>query len=218
VTGLIERAAGFLLVTEQPAAGPVTAAVPAEARAVVLGAVRDAPPVAAALALTLRAAEGVPAALVAVWRAGGDAEPASGAAAMRAASRLAARLSRRELPAAARGRLAWLHLPPEPDAAAAALRRAMSAVDGPVVTALAGARPAALEPLVDDHDLVVVASDPGAPLAAAALAGLGERGVSVLACRPLPRGPSRALALAGLVAPRLDPPLRAARTTAQPPR
>ena len=81
------------------------------------------------------------------------------------------------------------------------------AVDGPVVTALAGPRPPALEALIDEHDLVLVASDPDTPLACAALTGLAPRCVSALACRPLQRAVPRALALAGITAPRLDPPL-----------
>jgi hypothetical protein len=141
VNGLRRRAAAFF-VTPARASERLTAAVPAETRAVVLGALKDAPPLAAAVALTLRAGERAPSGLVATWHAGGDDRISRGVA-TRSASRLAARLAGRDLPAAARGRLAWLQLPAEPVAAAAALRRAQAAVHGPVVTALAGARPAA---------------------------------------------------------------------------
>jgi hypothetical protein len=217
---LRERAAAFFLAPARPSPSPRTATVPAQTRAVVLGASGDAMPVAAALALTLRAAERSPTALVAVWEGDGHhtrgheespADPIPRGIATRAASRLAARLALREVPAVARGRLAWLRLPDAPELAAAALRRTAAVVDAPVVTALAGPRPAELEPLVDEHDLVVIAAEPGGPLAAAAIAAFGDRCVSAIACRPLARGPARALALAGLAAPRLDPPLRAAR-------
>jgi hypothetical protein len=207
MTDLLARAAGYFLAPSDSERASAVTRVPASARAVVLGSVQDARPLAAALALALRAADCAAAALVAVWRGGGDrGSPAAGVA-MPAAARLAARLTRRGLPAAARGRLIWLELPSEPEEAAAVLLRAAAAVDGPVVTALAGARPQALEEVIDDHDVVLVAADPETPLAHAALRGLAERGVSALACRPLPRGLPRALALAGLAAPRLDPPL-----------
>jgi hypothetical protein len=211
VTGLLDRAAGLFLAPAKPEAPPVSATVPAAARAVVVGTSQDAPPLAAALALTLRAADRAPAALVAVWQpVRDDVEPVARTAATPSASRLATRLARRDLPATARGRLAWLHLPPEPAAAETALRRAAATVEGPLVTALAGPRPPELEPLIEEHDLVLVAADPSTTLAQAALTALADRCVSALACRPLPRGLPRALSLAGLVAPRLEPPLRAA--------
>jgi hypothetical protein len=212
ITGLRDRAAAFFVAPARPATERLTAVVPAETRAVVLGASRDAAPLAAAVALTLRAAERSPTALVATWHGRGGDDLISRGAATRSASQLAARLSGRDLPAVARGRLAWLPLPDDPAAAAEALRRATAAVHGPVVTALAGPRPAALDRLVEAHDLVVVAAEPGTALAEAALAALGGQCVSVVVCRPLPRGLSRALAVAGLTAPRLDPPLRAVRS------
>ena len=198
MSGVLQRAAGFFLV---PAAAERSepAALPTATRAVVLGAAGDAVPLAAALALSLRAGG---AALVAVW--GGTGEHARRDAASRAAARLAARLSVHSLPARARGRLAWLALPAEPAPAAAAVRRASVLVEGPLVTALTGARPAALDALVAEHDLAVVAADPESPLARAALTRLAEAGIAGSACAPLGRGLHRALALAGLVAPRLD--------------
>jgi hypothetical protein len=205
MTGLLERAADFFLAPEMPA-GPPVATVPDAARTVVVGARRDALPLAAAVALVLRVADRAAAAVVAVW-ASGDPRPLPRGPATPAASRLAARLSGRQLPAVARGRLVWLRLPGDPHGAATAVRRAVATVDGPVVTAIGGARPAALDDLVAEHDLVVVAADPSTPLAGAALARLTD--CPALACRPLPR-PGRALALAGLAAPRIDPPLRAA--------
>jgi hypothetical protein len=207
MTDLLARAAGFFLAPSDAKRASALTRVPGTARAVVLGSVQDAPPLAAAMALALRTADRAAAALVAVWRGGGERNSPTAGVATPAAARLAARLSRRGLPAAARGRLIWLELPAEPQETPAVLLHAAAAVDGPVVTALAGPRPAALEVVIDDHDLVLVAADPDAPLAHAALAGLAERGVSALACHPLPRGVPRALALAGFAAPRLDPPL-----------
>jgi hypothetical protein len=201
VSGVLERAAGFFLA---PAATqrPEAATLPPAVRAVVLGTAADATPLAAALALSLRATAHAPA-VVAVWEPGAGDETAR-AAASRAASRLAARLSAHDLPATARGRLAWLALPPEPAAAVAAVRRASAIVEGPLVSALTGARPAGLEDLVAEHDLAIVAAAPGSPLARAALAGLADRGVAGTACAPLGRGLPRRLALAGLAGPRLD--------------
>ena len=201
MSGVLERAAGYFLAPPAAAERPEAATLPPAARAVVLGRAADATALAAALALSLRSAGGAPAALVAVWAPEARAERA---AATRAASRLAARLTAHELPAAARGRLAWLALAPEPAAAAAAVRRASAIVEGPLVTALTGARPAELEDLVVEHDLAIVAADPGSPLARAALARLAGRGVAGTACAPLGRGLARKLALAGLAAPRLD--------------
>ena len=202
MTGALARAAAFFVAPAAAADAVATATVPIAARAVVLGAPPDAAPLAAALALALRAADRAPAALVASWSAG---DAIARGAATPAAARLAAALARRELAAVARGRLAWLPLPREPLEAAAAVRRAAALVDGPLVTALAGARPVELDDLVAEHDLAVVAADPETPLARAALASLAARGIDARASRPLRRGIPRALALAGLAAPRLDP-------------
>jgi hypothetical protein len=193
MSGVLERAVQFFVA---PAAPRAAAAIAPSARAAVLGRAEDAVPLAAAVALALRAAEGAPAALVAVW--GGEVVPRG--AATRAAARLAGRLD----PAIARGRLAWLALPEGPSEAAAAVRRVAAVVDGPLVTALAGARPPELDLLVAEHDLAVLAADPAAPLARTAIAALAGHGVPATACPPLRRGPRRALALAGLAAPRLD--------------
>jgi hypothetical protein len=121
-----------------------------------------------------------------------------------AATRAAARLAGRLDPAVARGRLAWLALPGDASEAAAAVRRVAAVVDGPLVTALAGPRPPELDRLVAEHDLAVLAADPAASLARAALAALAGQGVPAMVWPPLRRGPRRALALAGLAAPRLD--------------
>jgi hypothetical protein len=194
---VLHRAAGFFLA---PAAAPQaeTLSLSPAMRAVVLGAAREAAPLAAAVALSLRA----PAALAAVWEPGApDVRPS---AATRAAARLAARLAAHGLPAVARGRLAWLALADGAEAAAAAVRRASAIVEGPLVTALTGARPPVLDDLVAEHDLAVVAADPASPLAHAALAALAGRGVAAEACAPLGRGLPRRLALAGVAAPRIE--------------
>jgi hypothetical protein len=199
LTHVLSRAAGYFLADE----ARDSAAPPPAARAVVLGTPADAPPLAAALALSLRAAGRAPAAVVAVWAAGGIEAPRSSAA-VRSAARLASQLSAHGLAAAPRGRLAWLALPPDPDAAADVVRSASLLVDVPLVTALGGARPDALESLIAEHDLAVVAAEPESSLARAALAALAARGVAASAYLPPRRGISRALAMAGIAAPRLD--------------
>ena len=98
----------------------------------------------------------------------------------------------------------WLELPAEPPRAAEAVRRASALVDGPLVTALAGARPPELDALVAEHDLAVVAAPPDTALARAAGTRLAGQGIHAEACAPRPRGLARTLALAGLAAPRLD--------------
>jgi hypothetical protein len=230
-----DRAAAFFLTP----ATPTAPAFPAASRTVVVGSEHDVPPLAAAVALSLRAAGRAPAAVVALWRAavpdapppatvapGGPATspasrgPATAAApppaacpsrgpATFAASRLASRLARRGLAAAPRGRLVWVALPAD---AATVVGRVAAALDVPLVTALAGPRPGALDALVDDHDLVVVAADPETPLGRAATAALAHRPASTFACAPVRRGLPRALALAGIAAPRLEPPLRLVRS------
>jgi hypothetical protein len=191
----LERAASFFLAPAERRDDPV--ALPPAVRAVVLGSPAETAPLAAALALSLHA----PPAVVASWGVERELRPA---AATRATARLAARLTTHDLPTAARGRLAWLALPPEPVAAADALRRASALVEGPLVTAFAGARPPELEALVADHDLAVIAACPDTTIARAALARLADRGIAASACLPPRRGLQRTLALAGLAGPRLD--------------
>lgn len=200
MSGRLARTAAWFIAPPETTARVAAAPVPPAARVVVLGAREDVVAVAAAVTLALRAPSG----LVAVWH--GERAPVRGLA-TRAAARLAARIDARELPAVARGRLAWLALPADPDEAATTVRRASAVVDGPLVTALAGARPPALEALVGEHDLAIVAADPAAALARAALAGLAARGINAVAWPPLRRGLARRLAVAGLGGPRLQPPL-----------
>ena len=203
MTGVKHRTAGFFLAPPAPPRRE-SPALPQAARAVVLGAAKDVVPLAAAAALSLRAATRAPAALAAVWDPESDGIRVRHDAATRAASRLAGRLVGHDLRATARGRLTWLALPADPAPAATAVRAASAIVDGPLVTALIGARPAELDDLVAEHDLAFVAADPESPLARAALVALADRGIAAKACAPLGRGLPRRLALAGLAAPRLD--------------
>ncbi len=203
MNGRLARTAAWFIAPPETAARVAAAPVPPAARIVVLGAREDVAALAAAVALALRAPSG----LVALWQ--GDRAPVRGVA-TRAAGQLAARLEARDLPALARGRLAWLALPEDPEDAATAVRRASGVVDGPLVTALAGARPPALEQLVGEHDMAIVAADPVSALARTALAGLAARGLEAGACPPLRRGLARRLALGGLAAPRLQAPLGSA--------
>ncbi len=218
MSGVVERAAEFFLA---PAVAPAadTSRLPPAVRVVVLGSESDVVPLAAAVALSLRAGAApvavgarppaaaasfrpgarVPAAVVAYW----PGEAVKPSAATRAAALVARRLTAHDMPALARGRLAWLALPEEPAAAATAVRSASALVDGSLVTALAGARPPELECLVEEHDLVIVATVPETTLARAAVARLTDRGVPASAWPPLRRGVTRTLALAGLAAPRI---------------
>lgn len=202
-----------LPVQRRTVAGHPSAAAPPPVRAAVLGGPAAAPAVAAALATALRGVDRCPAAAVAVWappRAAdlapplpapvGEAAPAAPAwpsmPATLAAARLAARLTTRGLPAAARGRLAWLSLAEHPVAAALTARRASGALQVPLVLALAGPRSEVLEGLLEEQDLVVVvATDPDGALARIAVA---SSPVPAVACRPCATGPARMAALAGL--------------------
>lgn len=231
------RAAGYFL---EPAAAPVAverslepasdppppgAALPP--RVAVLGRHAEAAPLAVAVANALRAGHDAPAAAIAIWAPPRDAAPgeASPALALAAtpdaadpasrppsapgASRLAARLRARGLPATARGRLAYVQLADHPVAAALAARRLSGAVEVPVVVVLAGARGAVLEALLHEQDLaVIVTRDPGGALGRLAVSTCE---IPAVACAPLPAGPARVLAAAGLAGARaLDAPVRTA--------
>lgn len=198
--GWLERAAGFFVAPAVESAPARAATIPPAARAVVLGTSGEVVAAAAAVALGLREPDAVPAGFVAVWHG----EPPASGIATRAAARLSARVAAAEFPMRARGRLAWLSLPDDPVAAAGAVRCASALVAGPFVTALAGARPPELETLIAEHDVAVVVAEPGSSLARAALAALDARGIPAVDVPPLDRGLARALALAGVTAPRLS--------------
>ena len=95
-----------------------------------------------------------------------------------------------------RGRLAWVDLPADVAHAVAAAERAAS-LDVPMTIAVAGPRPAALEPLLREPDLVVVAATPAeAPVAELAREDLASGEPPVVVLEP-PTGAARRLALAG---------------------
>jgi hypothetical protein len=163
-------------------------------RAAVIGAAPEAVPLGALLANALRSCAGAPAAALGVW-APGAGSPVRGRPATLAASRLAARLTARGLPAVARGRLGWMALDAHPVAAAVAARRAAGALELPLVFVIAGPRCEVVEGLIAEQDLVVFAcAEPDGPLARLAVAGCAG---AALACAPPPHGPSRWLARSG---------------------
>ena len=120
---------------------------------------------------------------------------------------MAAALEAEGLRATACGRLAWLALPDDPEDAAPVLRRGLALAAVPVVIAVAGPRPAAFEPVLATADLAlaVLPADAAAPLRDLALASLPGLGHIVA---PLPPGPPRWAALAGLTRLRSLPELR----------
>jgi hypothetical protein len=175
---------------------------PSWSTATVLASPDDAVPAAGAVAGELRRRAGAPAAVVCSWRATGHAGTAWPAAAA-----LARKLSARDQPATALGRVTWTRLPDDPAEAGAAFRRVVAAAEVPVVLAVAGPRPDALASLVAETDLAVVAPPPDADatvgeLAAAELRAMGLP-VTIVGA---PAGPTaRALARAGLARCGLDP-------------
>jgi hypothetical protein len=205
--------AGAVALAPPPAAGDLPLS-----RLAVLGPPAAVPPLAAAVALACRARARVPSALVALWRSPGEdaGPPGPSGPVLPGPAALSARLSRRELPVTARGRVVWLRLPPAIDAAVSMLRHAEAAAgDLPVVLALARPREPAVDAVLAARELLVVAAAPGSPLADAAATDVGALRIPVRACPPLPAGAGRLAALAGLRGPRLglwpDPPLPAVR-------
>ena len=90
----------------------------------------------------------------------------------------------------------WLHVPEDEDVVARRL-----ALPAEYVLAITAPRTRSLDEALAEQDLlVVVTADPGGPLAQ--LVTSGPPPVKLLTVRPLPRGPRRALARAGLRAPR----------------
>jgi len=172
-------------------------------RAAVLGAAADAVPLGALLANALRSSAGRPTVALGVWAPGTRSTVRAGPATF-AASRLAARLSARGLPAVARGRLAWLALDAHPVAATVVARRTSGALEVPLVLVLAAPRWDVVEGLLSEQDLVVFAcAEPDGPLARLAVAGCAG---AALACAPPPPGPSRWLARTGAAGGRALPP------------
>jgi hypothetical protein len=185
----------------QPPVALVTDAVVTSAA--VLGRAGEAEPVAAALALALRRETRAKAATVAVIGpappdAAGQGAAGGGAAAAR---RAGGRLEAHGFEAHVRGRLAWVRLDPsDADLAAAAARR-VALIAAPAVLAVTAPRSVALDGALAEQDLlVIVTADPEGPLARLVSNGLPP--VPLVPVRPLTRGPRRALARAGLRAPR----------------
>jgi hypothetical protein len=188
----------------RPWRGPSESRARATTRSLgVLATARDLPAVACAAGLVV--ARGAPAALVCL-RLAGDAvaPPAVRAPTTRVAARLRASLSARGLGAEARGRLVLITLTGDHSEASTAAHRALAAA-GELPTVMAAAvRDEATDALLAAHDAIVVAvpSSATASLAELALAGASELAPSAatlqLALDPF----QRALALAGLHAPR----------------
>jgi hypothetical protein len=173
----------------------------------VLGAPPLVVPLAAACAGELRARARAASAVLCIWRAAPPphraesiAPPAESPAGATTpgARRLAARLAAHGLAATACGRLAWLTLEHDPADAADQVRRCLTVAGAPVVLAIAGARPPAFEPLLAELDLAiaVLPSDIEPALRELALVTLRARERAVVP--PLPPGPPRWAAMAGL--------------------
>ena len=178
----------------------------------------DALATAGALALALARDAGARRALVGTWRAGPEAANALRAPAVPEARRLVSALAAHGVEAEASGRLARAVLPDEPEAALAAGARAAAVATAPTVLALTGPRDPVLDRLLAAQDLVVVAQPFGADdrLAALALESVSALGVPAVACPPPVGTRGRALAAAGVTAPRaaaagLAPAVEAAR-------
>jgi hypothetical protein len=162
--------------------------------AAVLGAPAAAVPVAAACAGELRVQSRAAAAVLCVWR-GGELPAGATTPVVR---RLAARLAIAGLTATACGRMAWIALDAEPGLAAVQAERCRATAGVPLVLAIAGPRAPDFEPLLADADVAVAVLPPEADdaLRALALATLPSRNALVLP--PLPPGPPRWAAMAGL--------------------
>jgi hypothetical protein len=197
MSGLLERAASAFVVPAAPDCAPPSepVAVPPRfaPRALVLGAPRDAIPVAAALAGGLRERERAAGALLVTWPSPDPPRPALGTP---AAARLAAGLQARGLDAVARGRLAWLALG---DDELPLAQRALGAVDVPAVVAITAPRSAATDELLDEQEQIVVVLpaqvDPR--LVELVQEGLAECGVPVTVRGPLTAPGAHTTALAG---------------------
>ena len=95
-------------------------------------------------------------------------------------------------------------LPEEPEAALAAGARAAAVAAAPTVLALAGPRDPMLDRLIAAQDMVVIAQRGAvdAELSSLAVESVAGLGVPVLACEPATGARFRALAGAGVAAPR----------------
>jgi hypothetical protein len=165
--------------------------------AAVLGRAGEVEPVAAALALALRRESRAKAATVAVVGPGPPDAVRGGRAAAR---RVGGRLEAHGFEAVVRGRLAWVRLDPDESHFATAARR-VTLIAAPAVLAITAPRSVALDEVLAEQDLlVIVTADPEGPLARLVSSGLPA--VPLVPVRPFSRGPRRALARAGVRAPR----------------
>ncbi|WP_445151674.1 hypothetical protein [Baekduia sp. Peel2402] len=128
----------------------------------VLGPPREGAIAAASVALATMGARRARCAVICRWD-GREAAPRPGLASI-SARRLADRLERRGVQAAARGRLVTVGLAAEPAEARAAVERLLVAVEEtPLVVLVAGPRPPALDPLLATLDRLVVVTALDAP-------------------------------------------------------
>lgn len=166
----------------------------------VLAPARDATATGAALGIALARRHRAPAVAVCVRADHPAAWPAWRAPAVPAAHRMTRRLRARGHDARAAGRLAIVRLPVTDDDAASVRRVLAAAAGAPAVLALGGVRRAAIDVLLGEQDLVVVAarSDADPLLARLALAGLAG-GARACACEVPAAHPGRALAMAGFL-------------------
>lgn len=173
-----------------PGVAPAIALLCSSVDAVALGSA-----VALAAARRSRSSIGV----AALWRPGASVGAGVTAPPVRRARRLERSLQARDLRAKAAGRLVRVELPAEPEAAIASAARAEATTDAPMVVVVAGPREAAIDRLLAEHDLLLLAasdgSDPLLDLTHDSLARLGPR-VETIAARVPPL--TRALAAWGL--------------------
>jgi hypothetical protein len=204
VSSMLDRVSSLFVEPAAPRAEPMLAATATAApRALVLGRPTDAVPLASALAGGIGARFRGSAALLCSWSPINSARP--GAWASAPARRLANRLAARGLLAVARGRLAWLDLDAEPEAAARTISRLLGWLDAPVITAVARPRAPIIDALLDTHDLVALvrpaerhATEEDEALERVATEGLAAARPRVAVCDPLAPGVRRWMARAGL--------------------
>lgn len=198
------RAVGSFFLAPGAAAEPPTHPdAPAVARAgevAVLCRGADAWVAGAAVGLALAHERRARCVLVAVHRPGGE-ERLRAVPAAPAAARLARTLDRRGHACRAVGRAVLAPLPADgAEAATAARRMAAAAGEHPVVTVLGGPRCSALDELLGEQRLVVVATRAGAnpALARLAVAELRDAGIPARTCEVPAGAAARALAGAGV--------------------
>ncbi len=191
--------AWFLDEAESRSAPVPSRAAAISSEAAVIGSADVAAGAGAVVALEL--ARGSRVAVLLSWGASISAGPA--APALPAARRLARRLTERDLPALARGRLVLCLLDEREDTAAAQARRvgALLPTGTPLVLALGGPRGQELDVLLAEMPEVLVAVDANTPLGALALAGAVVAAGPVAVSWAPPGAVRRRAALCGLLGP-----------------